>query len=110
MEKFNINFRSNKPRLSIYMDFNVNTLPVVGDILRIPKEYFTDISKKRKDRIYNSLEFKVIERKFAIDFINPNKGFQWFLEIDFNDDYLHRIDDEFKKQIINKQHGVNSIK
>lgn len=48
MEKFKINFRSNKPRLSIYMDFNVNTLPVVGDILRIPKEYFTEISKKKK--------------------------------------------------------------
>ena len=98
METFNINFRSDKPRLSIYMNFNVNTLPVVGDIISIPKEYYTDISKKRKDRIYSSLEFKVIERKYATDFIYPKKGFQWFLKIDFNDDRLHRIDADFKKQ------------
>jgi len=98
METFNIRFRSDKPRLSIYMSFNVNTLPVVGDIISIPKEYFTDISKKRKDRIYCNLDFKVIKRKYAIDFIEQKKGFQWFLEIDFNDEYLHRIDAEFKKQ------------
>lgn len=98
METFTIRFRSDKPRLSIYMSFNVNTLPVIGDIISIPKEYYTDISKKRKDRIYSSLDFKVIKRKYAIDFIEQKKGFQWFLDIDFNDDRLHCIDAEFKKQ------------
>lgn len=103
METFNINFRSNKPRLSINITFNVNTMFVIGDILTIPKEYFTDISKKRKDMIYKSLKFKVIERIYAIDPIDTKKGFQWFLEIDFNDDYLHRIDSEFKKQDLLKK-------
>lgn len=98
METFTIRFRSDKPRLSIHMSFNVNTLPVIGDIITIPKEYYTDISKKRKDRIYSSLDFKVIKRKYAIDFIEQKKGFQWFLYIDFNDDRLHCIDAELKKQ------------
>ena len=98
METVFIRFSSYTPRLDVFMTMDVQTIPVVGDTLNIPKGYFTNISKKRLDEIFYSLKFKVVERIYGIDWVlYPNK-FQWSLVIDFADDTLHNIDLRLKQK------------
>jgi hypothetical protein len=93
---FKVNFYSYKPRVSFYLNFDSETMPVVGDILRINKNDLSNISKKRKDNLHCDLEFKVIKRTFAkFMWINPNQ-YTWLIEVDFNNDYLHKIDERLQ--------------
>jgi hypothetical protein len=90
---YRIDFRSDLPRLSIYVTFrNQDVLPSVGDVLHLEKDLYGTISKKRLDRLYSSLAFKVVGREFVKRYPHSD-SYEWYVIIDFNDDRLHKIDE-----------------
>ena len=66
MEKIRFHFYSHKPRIRLDFEMRGVTVPVIGDIITVPKRLFSDQKGQYVSKLCICETFEVIERNLYI--------------------------------------------